>query len=222
MTTVLIADDEPRIRLLLRTSLRDAGHDVREVADGEAALRAIRERPPSVAILDVQMPGLSGLEVCRRVRADPRLAGVRLLVVSANATEADALTAGADVFLAKPFSPTRLLAAVDALAPIVVAPRALRDWRAERLLAIRDLARAAGVDPAAIDAIESGARRPGRRMARRIAVALAVDPSDVAEFHPRPPDPAPSEVAARLHTMGYPDLLARRVAERRPAPEPPE
>ncbi len=220
MVMLVIADDEPRLRLLLRTLLRGEGHDVREAADGEAALREIRARPPAVAILDVQMPGLSGLEVCRRVRADPRLAAVRLLVVSADATEADARAAGADAFLAKPFSPARLLATVADLAPAIpappppAAPRPLRELRAERLLAIRDLARAAGLAVTTIYEIEAGLRRAGPRARRRIAAALGVDPDDVAELDtagPPPGTPDPREAADRLEAMGYPRTLARRV-----------
>ncbi len=116
MATVLIADDDARIRRLLHAALRDGGHDVLEVADGDAALAAVRAHRPAVAVLDVQMPGRSGLDVCRALRADPALASIRVLIVSANAVADDVEGAGADAFLPKPFSPLRLLAAVDALA----------------------------------------------------------------------------------------------------------
>jgi len=114
VTTILIADDASRIRLLLRTVLEAAGYVVLEAADGVATLAAIVEHRPAIVILDVVMPGLSGLEVCRAVRADPSLADTRLILVSGNATEADALGSGADRFLAKPFLPSRILAAVGA------------------------------------------------------------------------------------------------------------
>ncbi len=123
MTTILIADDDSRIRLLLRTILRREGHRVVEAVDGDEALAAIREHRPTIAILDVLMPGRSGLEVCRAARADPSVADTRLIVVSANATEADALGAGADQFLAKPFLPSRILAAIGppSLAALIAA-----------------------------------------------------------------------------------------------------
>ena len=96
----------------------------------------------------------------------------------------------------------------------------LRALRAERLLAIRDLARLAGVAPATINEIELGARPPGPRVIRRIADALGVDPRDVAEFRPRPqPQPAAvdaDQVAARLEEMGYPPIVALRVARGTP------
>ena len=115
MVTVVVADDEASIRVLLRTTLLGDGLSVVEAVDGEAALAAIRRHRPAVAILDVMMPGLSGLEVCRAVRADPDLVGTRVIVISANASELEAHSAGADAFLSKPFLPSRMWGAVDAL-----------------------------------------------------------------------------------------------------------
>ncbi len=115
MVTIVVADDEARIRLLLQATLRGEGHRVVEAADGDEALTAIRAHRPTVAILDVMMPGLSGLEVCRAVRADPSLVGTRVIISSANVNEAEALGAGADAFLAKPFLPSRMRVAVEAL-----------------------------------------------------------------------------------------------------------
>ena len=115
MARILIADDEARIRLLLGTLLRGEGHAVVEAVDGDEAAALLASQRPDLAILDVSMPGRSGLDVCRLVRADPSLRRIRVIVVSASVTEALALAAGADVFLAKPFSPRALLAAVDRL-----------------------------------------------------------------------------------------------------------
>ncbi len=115
MATILIADDDARIRLLLRSILRGEGHAVVEAADGEAALAAVRAHRPAVAVLDVQMPGRSGLDVCRALRADPQLRGIGVVIVSATATRDDAERAGADAFLPKPFSPLRPLAVVGEL-----------------------------------------------------------------------------------------------------------
>ena len=116
MVTVVVADDEARVRQLVRMTLGGADRRLVEVADGDAALTAICEHRPAVAILDVVMPGLSGLEVCCRVRADPALVGTRVIISSGNATEAEALDAGADAFLPKPFLPSRMRDAVDGLA----------------------------------------------------------------------------------------------------------
>ena len=92
--------------------------------------------------------------------------------------------------------------------------RPLRELRAERLLTIRDLARLAGVAATTIYEVEEGTRPPGRRVIRRIAAALELEPADVAEFRPRPPlaEADADAVAARLEAMGYPRVLALRIA----------
>ncbi len=124
MGLVLIADDEPGIRLLLRMTLKGAGHEVLEARDGDEALDALRSHRPCVAILDVQMPGRSGLDVCRAVRADPALAHIGLVVVTANGQADDiraVYDAGADAYVAKPFAPSRILSVVAGLAARQVA-----------------------------------------------------------------------------------------------------
>lgn len=112
MARVLIADDSAQLRLMLRHTLDHGGHEVLEAADGEEALRVLREERPDVAILDVVMPGLSGLDVCRAARRDAALAATGIIILSANATQGHAAQAGADWFVAKPFLPSELLAAV--------------------------------------------------------------------------------------------------------------
>jgi DNA-binding response OmpR family regulator len=116
--TVVIADDDRDIRALVRISATKAGLEVAgEVDDGDAALAAIRATVPDVAILDVAMPGLSGLEVCRLVRAEPALDGVHILLLSASVDEptiAAGMDAGAADYLSKPFSPRELAARLSA------------------------------------------------------------------------------------------------------------
>ncbi len=111
---VVIADDDRDIRDLVRIAVTRAGLTVvASVADGAAALEAIREHQPDLAILDVMMPGLNGIEVCREVRADRSIGDVRILLLSASVDEAAQMTgldAGADYVLAKPFSPRDLVA----------------------------------------------------------------------------------------------------------------
>jgi DNA-binding response OmpR family regulator len=110
--TVVIADDDADIRALVRISAVRAGLNVvAEAGDGNEALSAIRLLVPELAILDVTMPGLTGLEICRLVRADPALDGVQVLLVSAAADEssiAAGIRAGAADYLSKPFSPREL------------------------------------------------------------------------------------------------------------------
>jgi two-component system phosphate regulon response regulator PhoB len=111
---ILVADDLPALRMLARLIL--TGHEVLEAGAGDEALRLVREHRPDLAILDVNMPGLTGLQVCEQIRLDPVLAGTRVIIVTAN-NEDDARRAhdaGADHFLGKPFSPQRLGALVQA------------------------------------------------------------------------------------------------------------
>jgi len=113
---VLVADDNADLRDYLRRLLRPA-YRVKTVADGEQALRAARADPPDLVISDVMMPGMGGLELVSRLRADPRTADVPVLLLSALAGErhsAEGLAAGADDYLVKPFSAVELLARVRA------------------------------------------------------------------------------------------------------------
>jgi len=115
---VVIADDDADIRALVKISAVRAGLDVvAEAADGNEALSAIRLIVPELAILDVAMPGLTGLEICRLVRADAALDGVQILLVSAAADEtsiAAGIRAGAADYLSKPFSPRDLASRLSA------------------------------------------------------------------------------------------------------------
>ena len=113
---VVIADDDGDIRALVKISVAKAGLNVvADVADGEAALAAITEHVPDLAILDISMPGLTGIEVCRKVRENPALAGVRVLLLTAavdDKTRQIGLNAGATDYLFKPFSPRALVASL--------------------------------------------------------------------------------------------------------------
>jgi DNA-binding response OmpR family regulator len=111
---VVVADDDADIRALVSISARKAGLDVvASVEDGVKAWEAIQEFVPDLAILDVAMPGMTGLEVCRLVRADPTLTAIPVLLLSAavdEASRAAGAEAGAFDYLAKPFSPRALVA----------------------------------------------------------------------------------------------------------------
>ena len=112
MARILVADDLPPLRRLLRLALEGAGHAVLEAADGEQALAAAVSHRPHLAILDVRMPRRTGLEVCRAIRRQPAMGGTRVIVATGNglpADAADARAAGADAFLEKPLRMARLL-----------------------------------------------------------------------------------------------------------------
>lgn len=110
--TVLIADDDEGIRSLIRVTLDTGRFRIAEAEDGEAALSEARRLRPALIFLDWRMPGRSGIEVCRALRADPTSARTRIVMVTARSSPADreaVLRAGADDFIAKPFSPVALL-----------------------------------------------------------------------------------------------------------------
>jgi CheY-like chemotaxis protein len=114
--SVLIADDEPSMRLLVRATIESDQYEVLEAGDGEQAWDLIRQHKPSVVLLDVQMPGRSGLEVLALIRSDPSLKATRVILLTAKALKADmevGMSAGADLYLTKPFSPLDLLTRVD-------------------------------------------------------------------------------------------------------------
>lgn len=110
---VVIADDDADMRMLVEISARKAGLQLAASAvDGDGAWLAIQEHEPDLIVLDVSMPGMSGLDVCRLVRSSPKLAHVPVLLLSAGVSGASrdaGAQAGADDFMPKPFSP-RLLA----------------------------------------------------------------------------------------------------------------
>ena len=116
---VLVADDEDDIRALVCLAVAKAGGTVTaSVADGGTALLTARAELPDLAVLDVSMPGSTGLEVCAALRADPATAGIRILLLSAGASSDDVargLAAGADAYLAKPFGIAALVHQVRAL-----------------------------------------------------------------------------------------------------------
>jgi DNA-binding response OmpR family regulator len=111
-TRVVIADDDADIRTLVTISAKRIGLDVvAAVGTGDEALAVIRALLPDLAILDVAMPGMSGVEVCRAVTTDPALASVRILLLSAavdDDSRAAGVAAGAEDYLIKPFSPREL------------------------------------------------------------------------------------------------------------------
>ena len=116
MRTVLIADDESSIRLLVHATIESDDYTVVEASDGAQAWALTQELKPSLVLLDVQMPGRSGLEVLRSIKADANLKGTRVILLTSKAQERDievGLIAGADFYLTKPFSPLDLLTRVE-------------------------------------------------------------------------------------------------------------
>jgi len=118
MARILVADDDVDIRELVVLKLTSMGHLVVAVADGAAAVRACQEQRPDLAVLDVMMPGLSGLDAVRLIRAEADLTNLPVILLTARAQEADVETgfgSGADDYVTKPFSPRELASRVEAL-----------------------------------------------------------------------------------------------------------
>jgi DNA-binding response OmpR family regulator len=115
---VLVADDDDDILLLVTTRLRRDGFEVISARNGEEALALAQEKHPAIAVLDIGMPKLDGLEVLQRIRADDTLKEMRVLLLTAKAQESDVrrgYEAGADAYVRKPFSPGDLSARVREL-----------------------------------------------------------------------------------------------------------
>lgn len=115
---ILVADDDADIRELVLLKLTQAGYQVESVPDGTAAWEAVRRDPPRLAVLDVMMPGMSGIDVLRAVRRDPALRDVQVILLTARSQDADVdagFATGADDYVIKPFSPRELLHRVNGL-----------------------------------------------------------------------------------------------------------
>ena len=115
---ILIVEDDPDIAELVARYLDKAGFTAERAGSGRDALQAIAARPPDLLILDLMLPQVDGLEICRRVRASEATAGLPIIMLTARAEESDrivGLELGADDYLAKPFSPSELVARVRAL-----------------------------------------------------------------------------------------------------------
>jgi two-component system phosphate regulon response regulator PhoB len=112
---ILVVDDEENIRELLQYSLAKQGYQVTPVATGEDALAACRNESPDLILLDLMLPGIDGLEVCRSLKANPKTSHVPIVMLTARGEEVDivsGLELGADDYVTKPFSPRVLLARV--------------------------------------------------------------------------------------------------------------
>jgi two-component system response regulator MprA len=150
--TILVVDDDPRLAASVRRALVYEGYRVEVAADGPAALAATRDRVPDLVVLDVMLPGLDGIEVCRRLRAASDVAILMLTAKDAVEARVDGLDSGADDYLVKPFAYDELLARVRSLlrrrgpasgrvavADLVIEPDAHEARRGDRVLALSAL-----------------------------------------------------------------------------------
>jgi DNA-binding response OmpR family regulator len=118
MTSVLVVDDDPDVCDLVTYKLEQSGFEVRRASDGDAALREVAQRIPDLVLLDIMMPGISGLEVLERLRSDQATAVIPVVMLTAKAQENDVergFQLGADDYVVKPFSPRELVRRVTAV-----------------------------------------------------------------------------------------------------------
>ncbi len=150
---ILVVDDIATNRLLLSLLLSKAFYEVEEAADGNQALAMARQNPPDLALIDVMMPGMNGYELCRRFKADPRLAAVPVVIITSLDAQDDrleALSAGADDFLTKPVREVALFARLRALLRM----KSMTDELRLRDATLRDLA----IEPGPVIEPAPGAR----------------------------------------------------------------
>jgi DNA-binding response OmpR family regulator len=188
MARILIVDDEPNLRHTVGYNLRREGYEVVQAADGEAALTAAQSQPPDLVVLDLMLPGIDGLEVCRRLR---QRSAVPILMLTARDTEIDrvvGLEVGADDYLAKPFSMRELMARVKAI------------------LRRADLDRAAQ-QPAAAERIAADGLvvHPGRRRVELDGAPITLKPRefDLLAFLAGHPGQVFSRAQLLTHVWGY-------------------
>jgi two-component system phosphate regulon response regulator PhoB len=173
---VLIVEDEPDLLELVRFNLDQAGFKVETCESGEDALASLRRSPPDLLILDLMLPDVSGEDVCRAVRADPRFAQVPIIMLTAKAEEVDRVVGfelGADDYVTKPFSPRELVLRVRAVlrrrgearptaAPLERGPLRLDPERHRCTVEEREL----DLTAKEFQLLEALMRRPGRVMTR--------------------------------------------------------
>ena len=166
---VLIVEDDPSAARLLRAFLEPDGHDVRIVRDGESALTEAKRERPAAILLDVLLPGVDGWEVLRRLKADPELTGIPVVIVTVVDEREVGFALGAADYLIKPVSRSALHAALDRYLGVRL------DSRPVRILAVDD-------DPAALDVIDAALRPAGFDVIRAVGGRQAL-----AVAHARPP-----------------------------------
>lgn len=115
---ILIADDELRLRKVIALYMTKCGYEIIEAGNGETAVELVKEHKPDAIVLDVMMPGISGIEAAEIIRKLPEFTKTPIILLTANASENDVkkgLAAGADKYITKPFSPKELVETIDLL-----------------------------------------------------------------------------------------------------------
>jgi len=181
MSRICIVEDEPELAALVADYVRAAGYDAVVFGDGALALDAIRHDPPALLVLDLMLPGLDGLSLCRALRSFSQLP---VIMVTARVEEIDRLLGlelGADDYLCKPFSPRELVARIKAILRRAgtPSPALLVDAAARRALVH---GQALALTPSEFEVLAALARRPGQVFTRAMLLdLLRQDDLDVTE-----------------------------------------
>jgi len=171
---ILVVDDEPQIRRVMRTTLAAHGYEVADARSGEQALEEIRAGKYDLVLLDVNMPGMGGVEACRAIRRDSDAAIIMLTVRNTEEDKVEALDAGADDYVTKPFSTPELLARIraalrrapasDSLPPRIILGKAEIDFESRQ---VRRPGRALRLTPKEFDLLRYLATRPNKAVTHR-------------------------------------------------------
>jgi two-component system KDP operon response regulator KdpE len=176
---ILVVDDEPQITRVLKTTLSSQGYAIRTASDGDEALQVMKEWVPDLLITDLRMPHMNGLELCRHVRAKSPLPIIVLSVKGEEKIKVDALDAGADDYVTKPFSVNELLARVRAALRRVAAGQQpasdvieLGNFRIDpQLRSVQVGGREVHLTPKEFELLVYLARHPGKVITHRVLLA---------------------------------------------------
>ncbi len=188
-SNILVVDDEAQITRVLKTTLSGHGYGVRTAADGEEALQIMKDWSPDLIMTDLRMPNMDGLELCRRVRAQSRTPIIVLSVKGEEAIKVEALDAGADDYITKPFSVNELLARIRATLRRASAPEqpdtaviAVGDFRIDipaRAVGVKD--HEVRLTPKEFDLLVYFAKHPGKVITHRALLAAVWGPNSVEQ-----------------------------------------
>jgi two-component system, OmpR family, KDP operon response regulator KdpE len=186
---VLVVDDEPQITRVLKTSLSSQGYGIRTAADGEEALQTMREWAPDLIVTDLRMPNMDGLELCRRVRTESRIPIIVLSVKGEETIKVEALDAGADDYVTKPFSMNELVARIRAALRRASTPEQsqtdvieMGDFRIDipaRAVLVRS--HEVHLTPKEFDLLVYLARHPGKVLTHRALLSAVWGPNSVEQ-----------------------------------------
>jgi two-component system, OmpR family, KDP operon response regulator KdpE len=186
---ILVVDDEVQIARVLKTTLSAQGYGIRTAADGQLALEEMKNWAPDLIITDLRMPNMDGLELCRRVRKESRVPIIVLSVKGEEAIKVEALDAGADDYVTKPFNVNELLARVRASLRRAAAPEQAEtpvievgDFRIDipaRKVEVRR--REVHLTPKEFDLLVFLARHPGKVITHRALLAAVWGPTSVQQ-----------------------------------------